>query len=559
MPAYAHLLPAYPYSRQLSEETQKLLALHQKKVAIVPTIVIGPQVLKKISKKNHLLVRLLALHNALQSQSEHEHLLAAFKTHILKQSIPHTIAHEIFALYHQHLGGAQVRIVADSSKSTVIRRAHGDNNILQALLEVWAEAIISDIADIQRSASTLNNYTFLIQMSPKNAISGTIFTSHHRKRDTKNITITCDEHDDWYAIDVRTTAVTHRPKQTAGAVLSESALQLLARIGVATKRQFFGDHQLTYLVSKQGVYVSALSQFSPPSAVTQQQRHTRMTPILQAVSSPRQAQSSRADGILFSSEYTFAAFGIHPASALKLPQKRDILDKRLQNAIYKHAQKNVNKLFLYKAYDFTTTHLKHLQYAPIPSKKEGENPLLGMRGALHLAHTPQMIRFQVDALNTIMQRTHNPTGFVVPFVRNISEFNKIRRFLESTTTPLWMEIGTPQMMLQPQRIVSAQPAGVVVDVAMLAACVGGFDPHDQYITHFYLPYLSVIATMLHTFANKLHAHEIRVFVRLKTDYLPLLESMLEGVQIGYIVSPKSFAQVESAIQRHEKKTLKGAR
>jgi pyruvate, water dikinase len=203
--------------------------------------------------------------------------------------------------------------------------------------------------------------------------------------------------------------------------------------------------------------------------------------------------TNHVDGVgVLRSEYTFASLGEHPKYLLN-SKKRHQLKNALKKTIQAYRKTKKNLPLIYRTLDLTSQEFKALAFANSFEPNE-PNPYLGYRGGLRTLNNFDLLDLEVEVLQEVALENNVPLGLMLPFVRTSSELQLINNYLAKkhhfkpgSKIGLWLQLNTPENILQIDHYLSAHLAGVSFNTRSIHALMHGVDPDNPEIFSLY-PY-----------------------------------------------------------------------
>ena len=203
--------------------------------------------------------------------------------------------------------------------------------------------------------------------------------------------------------------------------------------------------------------------------------------------------TDHVDGVgVLRSEYTFASLGEHPKYLLN-SKKRHQLKNALKKTIQAYRQTKKNLPLIYRTLDLTSREFKALAFANNFEPDE-PNPYLGYRGGIRTLNNFELLNLEVEVLQEIASENNVPLGLMLPFVRTSSELQLIKNYLTKkhhfkpdSKIGLWLQLNTPENILQINHYLQSHLAGVSFNARSIHALIHGVDPENPDIFSLY-PY-----------------------------------------------------------------------
>ncbi|MBU2543316.1 hypothetical protein KJ707_02015 [Patescibacteria group bacterium] len=201
--------------------------------------------------------------------------------------------------------------------------------------------------------------------------------------------------------------------------------------------------------------------------------------------------SPAVDGVgVLRSEYSFASLGEHPLHLLK-SRKRTQLKEILIKTIQAYQKTKPNLPVIYRSQNFTSQEFRALTHA-VSFEPTELNPYLGLRGGLKMISSFELLDLEMEVMNEVLTTSSAPLGFMLPFIRTSSELQLITNYLttrylvnQQTNLSLYLQLNTPENVLQLRHYLSKPISGISVNVRSLHALLHGIDPDNPDIYSLY--------------------------------------------------------------------------
>lgn len=536
-------------ARTLPDSWRTLQTLAQQGVPIAPTLVVSPDFFATVSASTGLEQRIKLWYAQTHTQAELTHLLNELRTIVQRLELPESEEKAFFSLYQTHLQDRHIRVFAADTTPHTTSLIQGETTCIQEILDEWYKHLSQAVHALNRHPELITELTVIVQAVQPRAIQGTAFTTNHLIKDAKTLTIlagTNSETPNTYTIDIRTGTCTQQLISNPASRLDTRVLDHLTELLLPLKRQFFGDHRVQFQVSATGgVELTSISAFTPPENGVRASAPRRRTPLSIAVSNPLLDSPKDPSGVLISGSYTLASIGTHPKVLLSSPTKRSIWHRKLTQTIETYRERYPHQPLWYQPFDLTHSQLSRLRGAPMHSPTGPINPSFNQRGSWYYVHHPEAFDFQASIIASIARTRRRPIAVLVPWVRALFEFEKIRAYSHLPQSDLWFELGSAQLLLQPESTIRVKPAGVVIALELLVASMLGCDPLDEKQLHTYTHDTQTLHTMIQIFATKMHARQIPTRIKVSRRVMHLAPDLAQIPHIHLIVPASYFDQMHA--------------
>lgn len=594
-------------SGDTSSLLSRLCTLYAAKVGLVPTLIIPQETLLKIATHNDLITHLPSdLLNPNQDPLEQYRVSVQLRKLITEQQFPDTIHKELIAAYHSKLKKGYVEVRIDAAVPHEIDHAniHGDANVLESILHIWADAAI---ALYQTRTKQKNAYlapgAIIVQSLPQATASGVISTRDIESSNSSQMAVysTWGVSDSVHhtklhhrlTIDIRTLQIIDREQVTQTTQLVRSA-ERFDQIGVPKDEQdkpSLTDPQVKE-IAKQAFKIKKLLMhnitvswqlvgkdivFSDWNILdtAQQADHKKSQPYNKTVtkcytisrSYSDQALSGASGVGLCTADDLVLHIGEHPRSLVTSKQKQKMIDAIKQH-IRQHIDGSHPVPVWYRSLNLTSNELMKLKRGNDFEVAE-PNPLLGYRGALRALHTPEVFAAELELLEDILASTSKTVGLILPFVRTPSELHGlVNKVVEARLTrfqnfELWMQLNTPENILNMSAYHLPHISGFLVNVGTVQACLYGIDPDNSDITGYYNQDYSLLERLLEQGLStlskvaqekqKTHMPNMRLYCNQFTS--SLIDTAVKLHFEGVVIHPHQLSIAHTRIEQLELETL----
>ena len=130
------------------------------------------------------------------------------------------------------------------------------------------------------------------------------------------------------------------------------------------------------------------------------------------------------DGVgLLRAEFMIAEIGEHPKAMIKDKRESEFIDK-LTEGISIIAKAFFPRIVIYRATDFKTNEYRDLKGGKDYEPQES-NPMIGYRGAMRYLKDEAVFDLEIQTLKKIYEAGYSNVKLMIPFVRTVSEMEKI--------------------------------------------------------------------------------------------------------------------------------------
>lgn len=187
-----------------------------------------------------------------------------------------------------------------------------------------------------------------------------------------------------------------------------------------------------------------------------------------------------SDGVgLLRAEFMIAAIGEHPKAMIKDKRESEFIDK-LTDGISTIAKAFFPRIVVYRATDFKTNEYRGLkggkEYEP-----EESNPMIGYRGAMRYLKDEAVFDLEIQTLKKVYEAGYGNVKLMIPFVRTISEMQKIIKIIEKSGLrenkdfKLWMMTEVPSSAILIEKYLQLDIDGISIGSNDLTQLVLGVD------------------------------------------------------------------------------------
>ena len=573
-------------------------------IAIIPT-----ETLYRLSQENHLFTQ-ISQANPLSSggtPANRQKFKKEIHTIITTQKLPSWFLKEVLHVYHRKFINNFVQIVPGipfpQFEASHYMQIEGEANLLESLLQAWAELIFLEVEKQPHIRPIhIAPTPIILQSQQQPVISGIGFTAHPNTLSKSQVLIKSiwgapdsnliHEESDSYTVDVRTwhiveQVIAQKTKQLRrepdsvvslklsdhyrdAATLTEEQVQAIAQVIFSIKQKRLGHQIVSWELSKEGLVVTSLQETELAETRASGVKKTS-TKLYISTGNPSKHLPQllpQVEGIgVMRSEYTLAKFGIHPLHVIQSKQKYQLVHAMV-STIQAYQQAMHLKPIIYRSQNFTSSELRQLRFSENYEPAE-TNPYLGYRGGLQLLRQPELLQFELEVLETALERSQSSLGFMPSFVRTSQELEFIIAQIEKKglfTKPhfsLWLQLNTPENIMNLRSYPTHKLAGISVNVKSLHALLLGIDPDNPEISEHYAVDTIVIERYMEQLAQTVEElQSLRNFTQPLHVHLHLEEYSHDlvalAVKLGYhaiTVKPAAAQIAHAAIVETEEKQL----
>lgn len=392
------------------------------------------------------------------------------------------------------------------------------------------------------SLSTENPAELLLNSSDL-SISGESKTSAHYK-----------------AILTKSGTVQLKPLEVEFAMPQKALITLAGAL--ATFKRTLADHMECHWIQLTQSEL-AISELRPLIVETPNRAtHTRklQTTVMIATGSPGElelASGIQIEGIgLLRSDHLWSQLNHHP---LWLFEKRK---KELRSHLLRYLtlanEAHPTERIIYRLHNFTSAELRQMQHGSLYEDIEN-NPYIGRRGANWYLSNNAFFTFEVSALIEWAKKRHAPTGLLIPFVRDATEWRRIIAHLEKMQVldhplfEIWLQLNTPENISQLASYLLPQLKGVIVHVQTVSALARGVDPDDDLLNLEYAFSKDWLEGELKAVSTATESTQRRLlkFVYVDDPHPSLLELVVQLRYDGIVVAPVAVPVVKDHLAQFE--------
>jgi|SRR3989344_3660895 len=214
---------------------------------------------------------------------------------------------------------------------------------------------------------------------------------------------------------------------------------------------------------------------------------------------------------------------------------------------------------VFRLVESSITHPNSKVLFKLADKSEGMGKV---RGALRLLHQKSLFDPLAEAI-TFARHKKGLTNIhiVVPYVRGVSEFLKIKRelavkkLMRKNSLELWMEVSVPENIINLEDYLVAGLDGVVLNLDELISHLNGFDPNLGEVT-FYKNEISSLIKFIEDSLKLLHKSKIPFLAcGSLTLYPQVLEFLVEKGVFGVVIEKYEAHSIRELLHQTEKRLI----
>ena len=233
--------------------------------------------------------------------------------------------------------------------------------------------------------------------------------------------------------------VTDTGGQTSHAAIVSRELGIPCVVGTGTATHTLKAEMVISVDGAKGlIYKGKVARADAPSGKSDGGGFTEEVPVTATkvyvnLGEPSMAEKTAqlpCDGVgLMRAEFIIAEIGEHPRSLVK-NGKKDIYVSKLVEGLTTTCAAFSPRPVVYRATDFKTNEYRNLKGGEEFEPQEN-NPMIGYRGALRYNREPEMFNLELEAIKKVRE-THKNLWLMIPFVRTIDEFKKVKELVEAS-------------------------------------------------------------------------------------------------------------------------------
>lgn len=590
-------------TRALNLAKYDALALPLPETVIIPT-----SSWQKLAEENDLAKFFTnkSLHDQWNDATKRHYVKQELRKLISQQTLPEWFTQPILHEYHNLFARGFVRLLPGDQISTLdttrFEHIQGDSNLFESLKEFWA-SWIEDVLELTHNFNhtALIPGAVLIQAQSQPSVSGVAYTKHPDTGNKAQIAILAHKgapdqellanQSDQFLVDIRTWNVVFRKvvsqtrmlqratdhiesvpvpfQEQLHPSLSDTECLQLAQLISQFKQHSMQHFQIYWELDDEGFKFTDFT--ADPETKTRKPASLKtLTKLYVSAGNPYKAlqRTDQIDGIgVLRSEYTYAQFGIHPAHIVHSRQK-EVLERALQDCIeqYQHAVNQQRVIF--RSQNFNSQESSDLQYGQNYEPQE-DNPYLGYRGGLKLLSQPDLLRIELGVLQNVLHKTNGKLGYMLSFVRTPQELAGLIHhveaagLLEQPNFELWLQLNTPENILNLLAYPLQHVAGVSLNIKTLQALLHGIDPDNPEVYERYSLDLSLLEQMMELLAEERKQFNalrdpgkpLQLNLHLEDFARELVETAVKLSYDGIVVKPRSAQIARGIIVEAEEKKI----
>ena len=200
--------------------------------------------------------------------------------------------------------------------------------------------------------------------------------------------------------------------------------------------------------------------------------------------------------------------------------------------------------------------------SPVLVKLADKTEVGEVRGTLRLLHQKNLFNPIADALDFARHKKGlSNVHIVIPFVRGVSELLHLKRelavkkLMRKNSLQLWMEVCTPENIINLEDYLLAGIDGVVLNLDELVSFLNGFDINQEEVT-FYKKEIGALLKFLEDPLKLLHKSKIKfITVGSLTLYPQVLEYKVEKGVYGIVVEKYEEHSIKDLLYQTEKRMV----
>lgn len=358
--------------------------------------------------------------------------------------------------------------------------------------------------------------------------------------------------------------------QTSHAAIVSRELGIPCVVGTGTATHTLKDQMVVSVDGAKGlVYKGKVTREEAPPGKTDGGGFTEDVPVTATkvyvnLGEPTAAEKTAqlpCDGVgLMRAEFMIAEIGEHPKSLVE-KGKKDVYVNKLVEGLTTTCAAFSPRPVVYRATDFKTNEYKNLKGGE-KFEPDENNPMIGYRGAMRYNKEPDMFALELEAIKKVRQ-THENLWLMIPFVRTIDEFNKVKELIEksglerSNDFKLWMMAEIPSNVILMDKFAELGIDGVSIGSNDLTQLTLGIDRDNEKIADEFDERDESVQLSIAHIIKTCRKHHITVSIcgQAATTYPEICELMVKEGATSVSVSPDSVVKTRKIIASVEKKIL----
>jgi phosphoenolpyruvate synthase/pyruvate phosphate dikinase len=260
---------------------------------------------------------------------------------------------------------------------------------------------------------------------------------------------------------------------------------------------------------------------------------------------------------LIRSDHFYIKTGQHPK--LLINKQKEQLKQQIAQQITNYYHRFINLTerspqLIWRSMNLTTRQLAKLK-TTAQYEQTGPNPFLGFRGGIRQLNQPQIFDFELETIQYINRQLDQPLALLLPFMRNSFELQQVLHYLERKIKPevltpqIWLQINTPENLLNLDQYLRTNLSGVIVNVKTIHALLHGIDPNLPEVFQVYQPDNQLLSQLIEQAHHKLQDRpkQIKFMLNLFQFNQDLLDLAVRLKLDGVVVRPDLAAQTKQAI------------
>lgn len=575
---------------------------------IPQTLIVPVTTLQTIAEENDLakFFTKKELHQLWRDPAERHTVKQSLRATITKQHLPDWFTRPLLEKYHTQFQRGFVRLLpsdtAPNFDSSRFEHIQGDANLFESFKECWADWVVATL-ELEHTLqhSVLTPGAIIIQEQIQPYAAGLAHSRHPKTANKSQVFIAAikgtpdqellSSEADQFAVDIRTWNVVYRQvvsqtrmyerttdkleslpipfaEQLEPTLTDEQCIELAQLIN-QFKKHYIAHAVISWELGSRGFIFTNFQEDS--ETITQKSSATKtVTKLYISAGNPYKAPNTTQaiDGVgVLRSEYVYAQFGIHPAQIVHSRQ-REVLQRALSDCITQYQAAISHQRVLFRSQNFNSQESRRLEYGSSHEPVE-DNPYLGYRGGLKMVSQPELLRLELEAVRTALKNTTGALGYMLSFVRTPQELSALIHHVEISGTSqdpkfeLWMQLNTPENILNLAAYPTHKLTGVSVNIRTLQALLHGIDPDNPEVFERYeldemlLERMLELLTEMRRHLNTLRPNgtSLQLNIHLE-DFSSSLVAV--AVKLGYdgvVVKPRSIEIARGIILEEEERKL----
>lgn len=214
---------------------------------------------------------------------------------------------------------------------------------------------------------------------------------------------------------------------------------------------------------------------------------------------------------------------------------------------------------VFKLVESATTFPESPVFLKLADKSEGMGKI---RGSLRLLHQSSLLNPLIESLDFVRHKKNLLNiHIVVPFVRSVRELMQIKRelaikkLMRKNSLQIWLEICTPENMINLDEYLLVGVDGVVLNLDELISHFNGFDPKEEELA-FYKHQVEGLINFLEDGIRLLHKSKMHFIAFGSVSLNPkMLEFLVEKGVYGIVVDRYEAHSAKDLLNQAEKRMI----